>query len=116
MKITMNNWSRVFPALVVLSMITVSSCNNKSSDPVLPPIGGYNNSNEVASANLKAHWTFEGTANESILSTAPTTSLRASYVTGVKGQALHLDSGYLLYPAVASASMLGRNTVSAWIY
>jgi len=116
MKKASNNLSGVFPALMALAMITVSSCNNKSSDPVLPPIGGYNNSNEVASANLKAHWTFDGTSNESVLGTAPTTSLRASYVTGVKGQALHLDSGYLLYPAVANSSALGSNTVSAWIY
>ena len=118
MKKVTKNLSLLMAGGMVLTILAMSSCKKKSSDPVLPPIGGYNNSNEVASGNLKAHWSFDGTSTEAVSATGPTTSLRATYITGIKGQALHLDSGYLLYPASAalSTSALGSNTVSCWIY
>lgn len=94
----------------------MNACKSKT-DVVLPPIGGYNNSNEVAASSLKAHWSFDGTMNERISSTAPTTSLRASYVAGIKGQAVKLDSGYILYPTIAALnSNIGSFSVSTWIY
>ncbi len=83
-----------------------------------PPIGTYNNSDDVAKANLVAHWTFDGTNNESASGTAPTTAINATYTTGVKGQALRLDAGYLLYPTIAALSTtdgLASCTVSMWI-
>jgi hypothetical protein len=102
--------------LTVALVIAFASCDNKKNDVVLPPIGGYNTSNEVAAANLKAHWTFDGNLNESISSTAPSTSLRSSFVTGVKGQAVKLDSGYILYPTIAALnSDIGSFSVSTWI-
>ena len=118
MKKVTKNLSLLLAGGIVLSMVTMSSCKKKSSDPILPPIGGYNNSNEVAASNLKAHWSFDGSVNESISATAPSTTLRSSFVTGIKGQAVHLDSGYLLYPAsaVLGSTVLGSNTVSCWIY
>src|SRR5665647_3252787 len=110
-----NAFKLMMSALLLAFVIT--SCKKKTPDVVLPPIGGYNNSNEVAAANLKAHWTFDGTANESISSTAPTTSLRSSFVTGVKGQAVKLDSGYILYPTIAALnSNIGSFSVSTWIF
>ena len=110
--------SYLFAAGILLSAASISSCKKSSSDPALPPIGGYNNSNEVAASSLKAHWGFEGSLNDAISSTAPAASLRTSFVTGIKGQALHLDSGYVLYPTIAALNTqtLGSITVSAWIY
>ncbi len=110
--------SYLFAAGILISAATISSCNKSSSDPVLPQIGGYNNSDEVAASNLKGHWGFEGSSNETISATPPTTSLRATFVTGVRGQALHLDSGYIVYPSIAAMNVqaLGSATVSAWIY
>jgi hypothetical protein len=106
--------------LVAIAAIVVAggmfSC--KKSGSSLPKIGPYDNSNQVASANLLAHWTFDGTYNETISSTAPSTTVGASFTTGVKGQALNLASGYLLYPAIAklnSANAVGSFTVSAWV-
>ena len=90
----------------------------KKSGSSLPKIGPYDNSNQVASANLKAHWTFDGTNNETISNTAPSTATGASFATGVKGQALNLANGYILYPtisALSSTSAVGSFTVSAWI-
>ena len=110
-------WTR--NGLIAAALIfSINSCKDKKSDVKLEPIGGYDNSNDVAAANLKAHWTFDGNLNEAISSTGATTSLRASFVPGVKGQSVKLDSGYILYPMIAAlnATNLGSITVSTWIY
>ena len=100
----------------IFSVLVAGNCN-RNTDPPLPPIGGYNNSNEVAAANLKAHWSFDGSLNERISSTAPTTNLRATFLTGIKGQAVKLDSGYILYPTIAALnSDIGSFSVSTWIF
>ena len=104
--------------MIAVLSATLFACSSKNDDVVLPPIGGYNTSNDVAAANLKASWGFEGTLNEGISSTAPSTSLRSSFVTGIKGQALKLDSGYVLYPTIPAlnTSNFGSFTVSNWIF
>jgi len=100
----------------IFSVLVAGNCN-KNDDVPLPQIGGYNNSNEVAAANLKAHWSFDGTQNERISSTASSTSLRATFVPGRKGQAVKLDSGYILYPNIAALnSDIGSFSVSTWIF
>ena len=118
MKKVTKNLSLLLAGGMVLSLMTMSSCKKKSSDPMLPQIGGYNNSNEVGAANLLAHWTFDGTLNEDKAGTAPTTSINKSFITGVKGQALNLAAGYVLYPAIAAlgtTTAIPSVTVSGWI-
>ena len=103
---------------LLLTTFTFSACKKKTTeDPTLPQIGGYNNSNEVAAANLKAHWSFEGNGNEDISKTAPTTILNATFATGgVVGQAVTLNAGYLYYAGPLGALTTGSSfTVSAWI-
>ena len=98
-------------------IFSINSCKDKKDDVKLEPIGGYDNSNQVAAASLKAHWTFDGNSKETISGTAPTTSLRATYVAGIKGQAVKLDSGYILYPTIAALnSGIGSFSVSTWIF
>lgn len=117
-KLSMKNVSLILAGTFLFS-VAMTSCSKDSGSPdvPLPPIGGYAASDSVAAANLVAHWTFDGNQNESISSTAPTTSLRASLDTGIKGQSLRLDSGYVLYPTIPSLNIadLGSVTVSAWI-
>ncbi|GAB4014783.1 LamG-like jellyroll fold domain-containing protein [Spirosoma koreense] len=112
-----------FAGLLAIGLLTgttlVISCK-KSDDgaTTLPPIGGFNNSNEVASTNLLAHWTFDGTNNEDISKTAPSNSSNATFTTGQKGQALQLNAGYLVYPIIAklnTANAIPSVSVSAWI-
>lgn len=101
-----------------LSLIVLSTSCSKSKDTPLPPIGGYNNSNEVASAASVAHWTFENTNNETISGLAPTTAVGASFTPGAKGQGLTLTKGYILYPAIAAlgnANAINSVSVSAWV-
>lgn len=106
----------VLAGIALITIGTVTSCKDDSSS--LPKIGPYDNSNQVASTNLLAHWTFDGTYAEEKSSKTPTNSVGASFVTGIKGQALHLSNGYLLYPtidALSSANALSSVTVSMWI-
>ena len=58
-------------AALFLIGLGFASCK-KNKDVALPTIGGYNNSNEVAAANLKAYWPLDGNGNESKSGTAPT--------------------------------------------
>jgi hypothetical protein len=108
----------LFLALGTISMGAVfTSCKKSDSVAAPDPIGGYNTSNDVGASTLKAHWTFDGTLNESISNTAPSASTGTSFTTGVKGQALSLANGYVLYPTIAALNNanIGSVTVSAWV-
>jgi hypothetical protein len=91
--------------------------NVVKGDP--PPVpGGFTNSDQVAAANLVAYWGFDGSNNEIKSNTAPIKVNNASFTTGIKGQALQLNSGFLLYPTIAalsSANALSSCTVSMWV-
>ena len=105
-------------ALCDLSSCTKAKYDDNYTKGAVPPIGSYNNSNDVAASNLLAHWTFDSTYNESISQTAPSNSVGASFIQGVKGKALHLSAGYLLYPAISAlntANAVNSCTVSMWI-
>jgi hypothetical protein len=114
----MKKTNMILALAVVLT--TISTSCKKNDDPVdvpLPPIGGYNNSNEVGAANLKAHWAFEGNGTEGKTGTAPETSTGVTYTAGgAKGQAATFANGYLKYPAIAAlTTTLSAYTVSAWV-
>jgi len=109
-------------ALAVILLIDLAACTKAKYDDSytkgdVPPIGSYKNSNDVAAANLLAHWTFDSTNEETISHTAPTNAVNASFVKGVHGPALHLNAGYLNYPVVNALNVanLGSVTVSLWI-
>jgi len=113
-----------FLKLMLACMIVFSACTKADyNDTVVkgdpPPVpGGYVNSSEVASANLLAYWNFDGNYNETKSSTAPGLQSNASFITGIKGQALHLSLGYLLYPtigALSSANAVSSCSVSMWM-
>lgn len=109
--------SYLLVGVAVLSVVTLDRCSK--SDSPLPAINGYNSSNDVAKDNLLAHWTFDNVKTEAISGIAPSLKDTASsYTTGVLGQALKLDSGYLKYPtitALSGASAIANCTVSAWV-
>lgn len=105
-------------------LLIIASCTKAKYDDDYtkgdpPPVpGGFTNSSQVASSNLLAYWSFDGTNNETKSSTAPSTAKNASFVTGIKGQALHLDAGYVVYPTIAalsSANAIASCTVSMWV-
>lgn len=102
---------------VAIAMLTFGACSD--DDESLPPIDGYNNSNEVASANLVAHWSFDDNNNEVISSTAPSNTYgTVGSTTGQIGNALKLTKGVLVYPsinAINTANALNNFTVSLWV-
>jgi hypothetical protein len=71
----------------VTSTLFISSCKKDKDDVTLPPIGGYNNSDEIAATNLVAKWSFENNIDDSKASVTGGSSSNISYIAGAKGQA-----------------------------
>jgi Concanavalin A-like lectin/glucanases superfamily len=94
----------------------VGGCDDEET---LPPIDGYNNSDEVGATNLVAHWTFDDTNNEKISNTAPSSTFgTVGFTTGQIGKALQLTKGVLVYPPIEkvnTANALNNFTVSLWV-
>lgn len=84
----------------------------------LPPIDGFNNSNEVGATSLKAHWTFDDTKAEAVSTAVPEKSIGATaYVAGKIGKGISLTAAYLIYPTIANlnnADALPSFTISMW--
>ena len=117
MKKITNNLTLGILSIVLMSSLFIA-CKKKGTTITPPnPIGGFNSSNDVGGANLLAHWSFDGSLNETISSIAPVTSTGTSFGTGVKGQALVLASGYALYPIIPKLNLtnFGSITVSSWV-
>lgn len=98
-------------ALLGTAMI---ACSDDDPAP-LPPIGGYNNSDEIGAADLLAHWPLEGNGVEKLSNTAPSNTVGATFEVGAKGQGVKLTNGYLAYPEIAAlASTSASMTISLW--
>jgi hypothetical protein len=118
MKNPINNLIRSAVAVLALgATVAIVSCNDEETK--LPQIDGYDNSNDVAKANLKAHWSFDGSNEETISGlTASNTYGTVGFEEGQIGQALKLTGGALKYPNIPSvntADALANYTVSMWV-
>jgi hypothetical protein len=104
--------------VAIASLGFVAACSDDDDDS-LPPIDGYNNSDEVASSNLVAHWPFNDTNNESKSGTAPSETFgNVGFTDGVLGRALQLNKGALVFPsitAIGGENSLSNYTVSMWV-
>ncbi|WP_301921381.1 LamG-like jellyroll fold domain-containing protein [Ferruginibacter sp.] len=84
-----------------------------------PPVpGGFVNSSEVAASSLLAYWNFDDSKAETKSKKTPLVDSNSSFVAGLKGRALQLNKGYLLYPtidALNSTNALASCSVSLWI-
>lgn len=97
--------------------IAVSSCTKKF-DPssYAPPlnIGGYSSTKEVASANLVAHWAFDGSLIDSV-SKINGVATNTSFSAGTKGAALQgSPTGYVISDTPAAVQKLTSFTTSLW--
>jgi hypothetical protein len=104
---------------LTVGALLFGSCSKDDSTNVLPKIDGYNNSDEVGSTNLVAHWTFDDTNNEAISSTAPNKTVgTVGFTAGKIGKALQLTKGGLAYPTIEkinSVDALNNFSVSLWV-
>jgi hypothetical protein len=106
--------------VLLASVATVSvlafSCN-KNTDPTLPPIGGFNNSDEVAAANLVAKWSFDGSLTES-KGNITGTSTNTAFTAGKKGQSYQgssTEARYAVYNVNPQLQSLSSMTFSFWL-
>lgn len=110
-KVTKSAW-----AIAAVVLFAGVGCGDKNNDIVLPDINGYASSDAVASANLVAYWPLDGAGNEKKTNTAPTASVNATYGTGIKGQGVTLNGGYLYYASPLGALSTNQPfTLSAWL-
>lgn len=102
-------------AYSLFSLVIFSSCKKNNSNP--NQVGGFNSSNDIEPKALRAHWTFDDTPDEIINGIKPSNFNGTSYVTGIKGKAISLADGYILYPnfSAVNGPDLGSVTVSCWI-
>jgi len=110
-KVTKSVW-----AILATILLAGASCS-KDEDVALPPIDGYNSSDDVAAANVVAYWSFDASGNEVKSNTAPTSSVGAVYEAGgVRGQAVTLTQGYLYYASPLGTLATNQPfTLSAWV-
>lgn len=108
----------VFASACIGALIALASCSDDDKKS-LPKIDGYNSSDEVAAANLVAHWTFDDTYEEDISGAAPTTTVGpVSFVDGPLGKAADFNRGAMVYPpitAINTTDALGNFSVSLWV-
>ncbi len=112
----MKNVSLILAGTFLFSAL-LTSCTKDSTTPdvPLPPIGGYAASDSVASANLVAYWNFDGNQKEIKSGTDATSASGATYTSGIKGQAIKLDSGYVFYNSIPALNGMTTFSVSAWV-
>jgi hypothetical protein len=101
-------------------ILSISSCqkdfNPKSYDPPKPPptFNGYSSSAEVATSNLVAYWSFNGTLKDSISGVAGV-STGTSFTTGITGQALKgAENAYVISAAPPAVKALHSFTITVW--
>lgn len=100
---------------LTIALASFTGCSDDDADNSLPPIGGYNNADEVAASSLKAYWPLNGNGVESKSSTAPSATVATTWEAGIKGQSAKFSEGYLKYPTISSlTSSMTSFSVSAW--
>ena len=98
---------------IVFTAFTACSDDDEGND--LPPIGGYDSADEVGASSLLAYWPLDGDGIEDISNTAPSSSVGTSWESGIKGQGVKLNAGYLNFPTIpALSASSGSITVSVW--
>ena len=107
----------IISAIAIGFAVGFTSCGSSDDGPApLPPIGGYDNADQVGAADLVAYWPLDGNGTEDISDTDPAASVGATYEAGTKGEALKLTAGYLRYPAIANLSATMTSfSVSTWV-
>ncbi len=106
-------------AVLLAGATIITSCSKSDNNTAsLPAVGGYNSSNDVASANLIAYWPFEGNYTETKQNLTGTNN-GAGFTIGVNGQGQAYQgkgASYILFSNPGSAfSQLKSYSVAVWV-
>jgi len=106
-------------ALAMAISMSLVSCgdDDSSSTPTLPPIGGYNSSDDVSGSNLVAKWSFENNLVES-KSGITGTGTRAGFTEGAKGMAWQgssTEDRYAVFNGLNNVGTVSSFTYSIWL-
>lgn len=103
-------------SLMATSAVVLTSCgDDDKGGTTLPPIGGYDNADQVAATDLMAHWPLNGNGTESKTNTPAAASPNTTFVEGVKGQAANFAGGYIAAPVIPALTQItGSASVSLW--
>ncbi|HLA54592.1 MAG TPA: LamG-like jellyroll fold domain-containing protein [Flavobacterium sp.] len=112
------NAKNTFLAMSAMALI-LAGCSSDDNDgtPDLPPIGGYDNSDEVAAANLVAKWSFENDLKDSKNNIAGVGTL-AGYSVGKKGQAFQgssTEARYAIYNGETAVGAVSSFSLAFWM-
>lgn len=112
----MKNVLKLTGATLFALALGFTACDKDDDDIDLPPIGGFNNSNEVGATDLLAHFPMDEGGKERISGAAPSESKNATYAAGKKGTAANFAAGYLAYnPIPALTAKTTSYSASAWV-
>lgn len=112
---------------LILAGATFSSCKKDGNPNNLPEVSpadyegtidGFRTTEDVFKENMVAYFSFDDTYNEKLSNIAPTLKSGDSFVTGFKGKALNLNSGYVYYGTQFNAfktDVFKSFTISQWI-
>jgi hypothetical protein len=113
MKMSRNKYLLV----ALLAGLGLSACkkdfNAKSYAPPLN-VNGYTSSAEIATSSLIAHWSFNGNLSDSVSKTTGV-GTSTSFATGLLGQGLQDNSGYVVSAVPAAIQNLHSFTFSVWV-
>lgn len=109
------NAFKKLPLILALAvMVAFTSC--KDEEEKLPPIGGFDKSDDIAASSLVAKWSFNGNLNESISNLTPTNSTNSTFVSGISGQAVNLSNGFIYFNNLSDklSALNSSITLSIW--
>lgn len=113
--------------VAILTAVVFSSCKKDGNPNNLPDvdpsdyagkIDGFSSTDEVFASNLVAYFSFDDNYTEKFSGVTPTLAAGNSFVTGFKGKAVNLNSGYLYYGtqlAALKTDVFKSFTISQWI-
>lgn len=115
-----NNKLTIKPAICLIAAFTLAmvSCQKKFDPLSYAPketFGGYAASNEVAAADLVAHFAFEGNLVDSVSKTAATNN-GTSNSTGIKGQGMQIGlNNYAVFSPTPAIKNLQSMSIAYWV-
>lgn len=117
MKTKAKNLFSMLTALFAVVSLTMISCDDDDDDIDLPKIGGYDKSDDIASTNLVAKFSFEDDINDAQGNVTDGSSSNTSFVEGAVGKAWQgSTNGYTVYGSPGTKlTGLSSFTVAFWI-